>query len=823
MPPDPASDVEVGPTPAASRRFGWWFAVLGLRRLLEGLRLDATSAEHVRRASVDGLVVYVMRRRSTLDQLGLDTVLNAWRLPASGWASGASTAFHQGRFGELWLRLVGRVLGRPPPDALPLLADAVRAGRAVTVSVEDDGEAALAVLAAHAARPIRFVPVAVLWNRAPKDDNPLRRVLRAAEPPGFLREFLRAWAGRSGGLVRIGEPITLASIAERFPTHPARAARSVLHRLLAREVAVVRGPELLPWGTMRHLVLDHPRNRALAREEAAASGRTEEEVRAEMGRHFRAIAADFRWWAIVLAARVLRPLWTRVFSGVDIRPADLDAIRSAMRRGSVVIVPCHKSHFDYVLLSWVFFEHNLMLPHIVAGDNLALWPLSALMRRSGAFFIRRRLGEDRVYAAVFTHYVRELVRAAVPIEFFIEGGRSRTGRLLRPRLGVLGMVLDAAELRRDPAHTEVTLLPMAFAYEEVAEEATYARELGGEKKEPETFLSLLRARSVLSRRFGRAYLRVGRPVSASYVVDAGSGTPIWSERPAEDRKATLRRVGERVVWRIGQALLVTAPGLVSLGLLAHGRRGIRHAELGQRCRRLLAWLQRSGAEPSGALAHFDAALRLSMDRLVASGVVDATGTADDRVWALRPERRLRLDFAKNQLLHYFSDAGLAAAALRGRPDGATVEELAADVAWLRGLMAAELVADPDETPADAVRRALDELAVHGAVRCLGGDDWAVSDRERAGEIWSLVRSLLEGLRLPLLFADRVAAAAGDTDRFAAAICAERPELLEQGVVTRPEAVVAGVVSRFAAAWTSSGVLPAGDIAAARARLDPMVL
>jgi glycerol-3-phosphate O-acyltransferase len=252
--------------------------------------------------------------------------------------------------------------------------------------------------------------------------------------------------------------------------------------------------------------------------------------------------------------------------------------------------------------------------------------------------------------------------------------------------------------------------------------------------------------------------------------------------------------------------------------LAHGRRGIRHAELVARCRRLLGWLQRSGAEPSGALAQFDAALRLSLDRWVSSGVIDATGSPDDRVWAVRPERRLRADFVKNQLLHLFSDAALTAAAMRSQKQ-ATVAALVDDVGWLRSLLAAELVTDPDETTEGAVRRALDELAVHGAVRCLGGDDWQVSDRDRAGEIWSLVRALLEALRLPLRAADRWK---GDADALAADLCAEGPTWIESGAVTRPEALVAPVVARFAKAWAQAGVLPQGDVAAARARLDPMV-
>ncbi len=821
-----------------SRRFGWLFYVLGLHRTLRQMRLDGASAEHVRLAHDAGPVVYVLRRRSTLDHLALNSVLNAWRLPLSVWASEASTFFFHGPgpvWGALWAGLRRRFsrVAVEDPVASGWLAATVLRGDAVTFWVEEDGEPVLSAITTPGDRPVQFLPVAVIWDRAPKDDNPLRRMLRGAEPPpGFLREVFRVWTGRRGGLVRIGEPLSFASVTQRFPDHPVRAARSVLHRLVRREVAVVRGTELVPWGTLRHLVVDNPPMRDLARREAATEGVAVDVIVHRMRRDFAAIAADFRWWTIAVAARVLGPVWTRVFSGVDIRTEDLDAIRAAMRRGTVVLVPCHKSHMDYLLLSWVFYENDIMLPHIVAGDNLALWPISAFMRRCGAFFIRRKFSDDRVYSAVFARYVREIVRNGVPIEFFIEGGRSRTGRLLQPRFGVLGTVMDAAELRKDPAHTEVTLLPLAFAYEEVAEEATYERELSGVRKEPESFGSLLRARSVLERRFGRAYLRTGKPLYISDVVDKRGGQPDWGNRTAQSRRDAIRFVGEQLVWRIGEAMVVTASGLAALALLAHHRRGVRHTELVARCHRLHSWLQRRGAASSSALSTFDEAIRLAVDRLVRAGTIEATGTADDRVWSVRPDRRVRADFAKNQLLHHFSDAGLVAAALRRHSGPVTTAALVNDFVWLRTVLVTELVADPSVSDEQAVRRALADLGAHGAVISSVGDAWVVQDRERVGEIWSLVRGLLEGLRLPLILAQRYVESGRDADRFARELQADGETLLAAGHVTRPEALVAPVVANLTKAWGKVGVLPGRDsaaapgteerIAEALTRLSPMV-
>jgi len=237
-----------------------------------------------------------------------------------------------------------------------------------------------------------------------------------------------------------------------------------------------------------------------------------------MERDFDKIAANFRWWIIEVLNFVLKPLWTRIYSGVDVRPEDLERIRTAMRQGAAVLVPSHKSHFDYLLLSWVFYQHDLIVPHVVAGMNLAIWPVSLVLRGAGGFFVKRSFSGDRVFPAVFSRYLRELIRQDYPVEFFIEGGRTRSGKLMPPKLGVLGMVFEASELRRH--EQKVSLLPIAFAYEQVAEEQAYARELGGEEKKAESVGQLVKARSVLSRRFGQVYLRVGEPIDVGPRVDA---------------------------------------------------------------------------------------------------------------------------------------------------------------------------------------------------------------------------------------------------------------------------------------------------------------
>src|SRR5262249_15377184 len=153
-----------------------------------------------------------------------------------------------------------------------------------------------------------------------------------------------------------------------------------------------------------------------------------------------------------------------------------------------VLLPSHKSHLDYILLSYVFFENGLQCPLIAAGDNLAFWPAGPLLRRCGAFFIRRSFKGARLYTTLVDSYVRKVLREGYAIEFFIEGGRSRSGKLLPPKAGLLSMVTEAA----DGAHADVAYVPISIGYERVVEQRSYVHELSGGEKEKEDAGALLK-------------------------------------------------------------------------------------------------------------------------------------------------------------------------------------------------------------------------------------------------------------------------------------------------------------------------------------------
>lgn len=831
---------------AMLRQFGWFYYLLGLGWLLGKLRLEEHGVDRVRAAAERGPLVYVLDRADDLDHLALNTVLARRRLPLSVWANGV-TSFWWQPVVEAWRELGQRLqriarLGRAPdPVRSGWLARAVAAGAPVTVFVQErrswsdrwDGLPApdpfAALLEAQGAteRPVLLVPVVIVWNRSPDKRGAMAAFVSGVQAPGLIASLVGLLRGDA--FVQIGDPVSLAELQERVPPpRQARAARLLVRRWLHREGKIVRGPTLLPHAEMRRMVLDNPSMRQLAAAEAQASGKRVEQIRRRMEKDFDLIAARFSFWMVRAAYVFLRPLWTRVYSGVDVRPEDLERIRAAMRGGSAVLVPSHKSHFDYVLLAWVFYEHDLIVPHVVAGANLAIWPVSIFLRGAGGFFIKRSFGDDRVFPEVFSRYLRELIRQGYPVEFYIEGGRTRTGKPLPPKLGVLGMVFDAASLR--PAQHEVTLLPIALAYEQVAEERVYARELGGEEKKPETVGQLVQARSVLRRRFGRVYLRVAEPIPTSPLVDPTPESPGWGDRPRPERKVALQVVGERIMHRIGRATVVLSTSLVALALLAHPRRGVRHAELVARADRFLAFLRHHGAPEAASLAHLSEARAQALERFEARKLIVAHTAEGDRVWSIEPEGRIQLDFYKNQAMPWFTLACYAAAAIRALPEGAFAlgapRERFLRLIWL---LRREFLLDPDRAASDQLLDGLAALEAHGAIGPASDGAFQVVDPSRIGEIYSLLRPFLESYALALGAPERHPGL--DRKALVSKLLGEGPAALADGTLTRPEALSRETLANALSAYVESGVFIEEDgvvrpredaVAATRALLAPMV-
>src|SRR5262249_8613461 len=368
-------------------------------------------------------------------------------------------------------------------------------------------------------------------------------------------------------------------------------------------------------------------------------------------------------------------IFPRVFSGLE--TVGLERVVECMREHPIVLVPCHRSHFDYLILTYIFHINRLSPPHIAAGINLSFWPMGPLFRGAGAFFIRRTFDNNELYKMVFRKYLTFLIREGYTQEFFIEGGRTRTGKMLQPKLGMLSAVTEAfcQGIRRD-----LYLVPVSIHYGRIPEEETYTREVAGEAKERESLGALLRARSILSKRFGMAYVSYGTPISLDQALDdRREDFRLESGQPAveEEKRRFVQRLGFRILREVNAAAVAGATSVSATALLGAPQAACRLHDFQQAAHALVALLRMQRAHLTASLVRNESSDFAEGLAWLESGGLVAPPVAGDGVVLHAPTpKRMNLDFYKNNTLHFFLvPALLTRALLAGVPLGALPEHV----------------------------------------------------------------------------------------------------------------------------------------------------
>ncbi|MBN2361701.1 MAG: 1-acyl-sn-glycerol-3-phosphate acyltransferase, partial [Deltaproteobacteria bacterium] len=438
-------------------------------------------------------------------------------------------------------------------------------------------------------------------------------------------------------------------------------------------------------------------------------------------------------------------VFARIYDGIVVDDADVERLRSAMRRSAMVLVPSHRSHVDYLVLSQLMVHRGMIPPHIAAGVNLSFWPLGPIFRGCGAYFLRRSFKGDALYSAVFRAYVKRLMREGFAQEFFIEGTRSRTGKSLPPRFGMLGIEIDAF---LESTQSDLQFVPVAISYEKVIEEGEYERELAGGSKEREGVAGLLKATGVLRSRYGRVYVTVGEPVSLREYF-AQRGVDLHQHAP-EERRDTVQALGLEIVSRIDRAMLVTPTALAATALLGHSGRALPYRQLVVYAERMIDHIQAvSGgrARLSAALADLEAAMQAAVGRLLDEGLVTSESAGGEIYYRLVDGRRQRLDRYKNAILHFFAAEAIFATVLDACTVGAkptplsVVRQRSLDLARI---LEAEFIHSPDGGFAAALDAAIERAERNGYVM-LGDGRVAVPTDPLARGLHRFVANLIANI------------------------------------------------------------------------------
>src|SRR4051812_14682497 len=429
-------------------------------------------------------------------------------------------------------------------------------------------------------KPIALVPLTFLWRKRPKKLGGSWRDFFLGDPeePGAIRTVLGYIRNRRSAHIKVGETVLLSDVdAMQREAPPARVARRVrgwLHQHLARESRVVTGPPLKPPArviaeTLRDLTL----RRTLA-EIAKEKNRSAESVEREARKDLREIAARYDPFVIDLLKLFLNFVFNRIYDGVDVDEAGMRRLAEASAKGPLILCPCHKSHIDYMILSMICDDYGLQPPHVAAGDNLNFWPVGRLLRAGGAYFIRRSFKGDRIYAATMGAYVKRLLQDGFTQEFFVEGGRSRTGKLLPPKFGMLALEVDAWLTGVKP---DAYFAPVSLSYEKIVEAGAYQRELLAGGRQKKDAKALLGATKVLRSRYGRITIRIDEPISIAQIFRERGVDP--KNCSAEEKKKIVQQLGLRIAAGINAAAPLAPIGLASAVLLSHDRRALAESEL----------------------------------------------------------------------------------------------------------------------------------------------------------------------------------------------------------------------------------------------------
>jgi len=620
---------------------------------------------------LDSPVYYVFQRRSTSSFLMLKEKAARLNLPTPKIIDGRPEQIENGAVFFLQNKTLFGFGGKPVKKYQQLLGNLLSQQKASPKSNH------------------QLVPVSIYWGRNPGKENSVFRLFftdtESATPLRKLLLFL--FQGRNS-FVRIAKPVALnqlvstsdfqsallTKLTRTLRVHFHRRRRAAMGPLISQRKQVITN--IVVSDNVRKVIAREAKNKNI--------GQTKAKQLAE--KYAKEIASAYSYKTVRFLESTLTHLWNKIYDGVEVRNAEM--VRELAATHEILYVPCHRSHIDYLLLSYTLYHEGLVPPHIAAGINLNFWPAGPILRRGGAFFLRRSFGGNKLYTAVFNEYIFQLMDRGIPLEFFPEGGRSRTGRLLPPKTGILAMTLQSC-LRgtRKP----VAIVPVYIGYERMFEGKSYLNELRGGEKKKESMGQLLGIRKTLKQAFGKVYLNFASPVFLNQYLDQhqpdwhqfkgqANAKPGWLSPQVNDLAAI-------VMQKINASVTLNSVSLVALILLSTERNAIGLKELESQLCLLTRLHELAGYSEQTYLPESSpAAIVRQAEKL---GTIFIAPNPLGEIVTTDEQSAILLTYYRNNILHIFMTSALIASSFLNRRS-LTQEDLIAELAMLFPLLKKEL-------------------------------------------------------------------------------------------------------------------------------------
>lgn len=660
---------DAGPHPSAMQTEKNWFYNTIFPRFLQRISVDQDAVELLRETAKGSTIVYVAKRMGHLEYNYFNELFLKENLPLVAY-NNALTLRRWMRWDDYWKTIFfqeaeiskwGRTLDPMTEGALPKM---ISEGKSILIKLPpsqliDESlffTGPLASLRAiieaqrQSERPICIVPLEFLWSRHPKRQHKslLDILFGEKESPGMMRKTVLFWRNyKSSAQAAVGRPINLREFISSgngsTDDEIAERLRTSLLKILKAQRETITGPTIKPRGWFIAQVLgDDDLDTAICKL-AAERGKKADDFRGLAKRYIKEIAADVDYTYVELMNRLLGGTLRKIYENFDVDTKGLKRAKELYAEGPVIFVPNHKSHVDYLVLSHVLYQNSMTIPHIAAGMNLGFWPLGKIFRRCGAYFIRRQFRDNPVYRLVLEAYLKVLLKEGYSQEFFIEGGRSRTGKLRPPKTGMISMLGMAAANAGLP---RLNFIPVALTYDRVIEQRSLISESEGGAKESERPSHLLRLPKYLKKRHrghGSIYIRFGEPVAMD--CSRGGGAPTGA-------------IAREICHEINRHAVLTPAGLAAAALLAPARCGVAFGEF-ERC----AWLifdclKHKGIEFSSRFDNpLSEILKGALSKLSSSRLISIQSSAIEPYIAIDESKRMPLAFFKNGMVHFMLTIG----------------------------------------------------------------------------------------------------------------------------------------------------------------------
>jgi glycerol-3-phosphate O-acyltransferase len=698
-----------------------------------GIRLEASQAAMLRDLPQEAILVHTAKFRCLFTFLFAYTRCRQLGLPYPRIGFGCRTLAWQPftRLLRMLLAHAHRLLthGRfPDPYGSGFLRQELLAGKAGFLALLDprpawrrlwresvDPVEFLIDLQKSTERPVLIVPHLLFFSKNPGRAQPslAEMILGPEEAPGHLRRLSALFKSPGNVFAEISPPVSVQRFLARpeISPHPtayqAALLRSEVLAQINRHRQSITGPVLKSRPELKESILNSPRLQQFMQQLAESEQVPTHAVRARAAACLDEISADSNPGWIRVYAAIVDWILRTIFDGVALDRTEILAVKRASLRGPVVFIPSHKSHVDYLILSCVLYRHDFPCPLIAAGRNLSFWPLGPLFRKGGAFFIRRTFKGDPLYSRVIAEYVHKVLEEGFNVEQFIEGGRSRTGKLLMPKLGLLSILLSAY---KNGACPDLVIVPVSIGYDQVLEEKSYLDEIEGHQKKPESLSQVIQARKFLKKRYGRIYLRFGEHFTVGDELEQGRAT-LASMGPGGFNEFC-RRLGHRVACAINRVSVVTPHALTAAAILNAPRHRTSTEELMSSVETYLSFLSTVNARLADTLVldyrrAVSRALSSYVQRKIVEEVAAPPEPGGDTGFILDEDKRPFLEYYKNTCIAFVTPAAFTALAILQKDAFQfSASDLHTDVAFLQGLFEFEFADDAEAPSSYQVRKTL---------------------------------------------------------------------------------------------------------------------